>query len=418
MDNRELIAREVNARAKDEADARAILDTAAEETRSTTPEEDEQFDRFIASADKRKSRIAALTKLDDDSAALGEAVRSRIGDQSDSGSGSSGEEARTGEQRIVAAIMDQIAVHQHGGDKREANFDLAISTGELRKVEEEIRAIADFSTGTALYASDFSTKVAVYSRTMSPWLSVAEIITADNGRPIILPNLSVDSTSYSPGEGTAVTESTPTMGTATATPVSYKALSYVSTEAEEDEVVGLMGLIAKSQGRSLGLQFGSASTTAILAAAANGGTATGLSGGGTATFVGYEDLLDLKYGRAAPYRLVGGWVMSNGMIKKARKFTDKNGQYLWQPAIAQGQPDLFDGQAVFEDPYLAAPASITKSVLYGDLSAWTIKLRPLRVAVSTEYRFNTDEVAIRTVLRAGGALADAAAIAYLISANT
>ena len=64
--------------------------------------------------------------------------------------------------------------------------------------------------------------------------------------------------------------------------------------------------------------------------------------------------------------------MSNGMIKKARKFTDKNGQYLWQPAIAQGQPDLFDGQAVFEDPYLAAPASITKSVLYGDLSAWTI----------------------------------------------
>ena len=96
MDNRELIAREVNARASDEADARAILDTAAEETRSTTPEEDEQFDRFIASADKRKSRIAALTKLDDDSAALGEAVRSRIGDQSDSGSGSSGEEARTG----------------------------------------------------------------------------------------------------------------------------------------------------------------------------------------------------------------------------------------------------------------------------------------------------------------------------------
>jgi hypothetical protein len=42
-------------------------------------------------------------------------------------------------------------------------------------------------------------------------------------------------------------------------------------------------------------------------------------------------------------------------IKKIRKFTDKNGQYLWQPAIAAGQPATFDGKAVYEDPNLAAP---------------------------------------------------------------
>jgi HK97 family phage major capsid protein len=110
--------------------------------------------------------------------------------------------------------------------------------------------------------------------------------------------------------------------------------------------------------------------------------------------------------------------MANGAIKKVRKFRDLNGQYLWQPAIAQGQPDLFDGQPVYEDPGLATPASATKSVVYGDLSAWVIKQRALRVAISTEYRFNTDEVAIRTVYRAGGALSDTAAIAYLVSANT
>jgi hypothetical protein len=40
------------------------------------------------------------------------------------------------------------------------------------------------------------------------------------------------------------------------------------------------------------------------------------------------------------------------------------------------------------------------------------------VAVSTEYRFNTDQIAIRTVYRAGGALPDATAIAYIVSKNT
>ncbi len=418
MDNTVYIQREVDARAKDEADARAILDAAAAETRDMTAEEEERFDRFIASSEIRKARIEKLQKMDADSTGLADALRDRIGDVDDKDSGAAGGEARGDDQRIVAAVMEQIRVHQHGGDKREINLDLPFDEERISKVREEVRAIADFSTGTSLYMSDFTTRVAVYERTMSPWLNLAEVITADNGRPLVLPNLSADVTGYSPGEGTAITESTPTMGTATATPVSYKALAYVSMEAEEDEVVGLMGLISKSQGRSLGLQFGSASTTAILAAATNGGTATGLSGGGTATFVGYEDLLDLKYGRAAPYRLTGVWVMSNGMIKKARKFTDKNGQYLWQPAISAGEPDRFDGQPVYEDPYLAAPASATKSVLYGDASAWTIKQRPLRVAVSTDYRFNTDEVAIKSVLRAGGALADAAALAFLVSANT
>ena len=52
------------------------------------------------------------------------------------------------------------------------------------------------------------------------------------------------------------------------------------------------------------------------------------------------------------------------------------------------------------------------------MSAYVIKQLPLRVAISTEYLFNTDSVAIKTVYRAGGALPDSAAIAYLVSSNT
>lgn len=415
METQEYIKREVDARAKAEADARSILDTAAEEKRDLSPEEETRFDAFVAESDKRKARIAKLTTMTE-AAAVGESVRDIIVDAVAVEQPADKEGSYS--QRIVAAVMETIDVYQRGGKAGTISLDVPWDELAIRKVHDEVRAISDFADSASLYVSDFSTRVAIYQRTVSPWINLAEVVSADNGRPLILPNLTVDPTAYSPGEGTAITESTPTLGTATATPVSYKALSYVSMEAEEDEVVGLMSLIAKSQGRQLGLDFGSASTTAILAAATNGGTAGGLGGGSTATFIGYEDLLDLKYGRPAPYRLVGSWVMSNGMIKKTRKFTDTQGQYLWQPAIAQGQPDRFDGQPVYEDPYLAAPASATKSVLYGDASAWTIKQRPLRVAISTEYRFNTDQVAIKSVYRAGGALADATALAYMVSATT
>ena len=183
-------------------------------------------------------------------------------------------------------------------------------------------------------------------------------------------------------------------------------------------MIGLMQLLSRQQGRELGIKAGTAMTATLLTAATNGGTAAGLGGGSTANFLGYEDALDLKYGRPTGIRQVGAWLMANGAIKRARKWTDKNGQYLWQPAIAAGQPDLFDGQPVYEDPGLADPASATKSILYGDLSAWVVKQRGLRVAVSTEYRFNTDQIAIRTVYRAGGALPDATAIAYIVSKNT
>jgi HK97 family phage major capsid protein len=412
MDNREYIDREIAARAKDELDARAILDLAAEEKRSTTAEEDERFDRFVASSEVRKARINKLVALDTDSTALAEQVRARIGDQSDSGSGSpDGGDGRTWDARIAETVRSFIEAKQRGGNvPSEIGLDVPFNAGD------EVRAISDFANNTSLYVSDFSTRVAVYARTMSPWLGQGTIIDANNGRPLVLPTLTADVTSYTPGEGTAITESSGTLATATATPVSYKALSYISMEADEDETIGLMPLLSMSQGRSLGLAFGTAATAVILAGAGNGGTATGLTGTGTATFIGYEDLLDLKYGVAAPYRLVGAWVFSNGLIVKARKWKDADGQYYWQPSVAQGQPDLFDGQPVYEDPALATPASATKSAVYGDLSTFVVKRMPLRVAVSTEYRFNTDEVALKSVLRIGGAVSLSAALKYIVSA--
>jgi HK97 family phage major capsid protein len=405
MDNKEHIKREVDARVKDEMDARAILDLAAEEKRSTTPEEDVRFEAFIASADVRKARIAKLSALDTDDAAIAEQVRSRIGDVTSSDSGSPEPTRSSENEQIVELVRSMFAEEQNG---------------EIFLPYDETRAIADFSDSASLYVSDFSRQVTVYARTLSPWTSLATVINGDNGRPLILPNLTVDPTTYTPGEGTAITESTPTLGTVTATLISYKALSYVSFESAQDELVGLLPLLARQQGRSIGMAFGSAETTAVLSAATNGGTAGGLGGGGTATFFGLDDLITLAYSAPAPFRIggVGTWIMANAAISKARKFVDTQGQYLWSPSNQVGQPDILLGFPVYEDPNLSAPASATKSVIFGDPSMWTIKAAGMRVAVSDQFRFSTDQIAIKSVYRAGGALPDATALRYLVSATT
>ena len=77
------------------------------------------------------------------------------------------------------------------------------------------------------------------------------------------------------------------------------------------------------------------------------------------------------------------------------------------------------GNGIWEDPYLASVASATKSVCYGDwASALIIKATPIRVDLSSDFLFDKDQIAIKTVQRISLAVQDPAAAAYLVSANT
>jgi HK97 family phage major capsid protein len=111
--------------------------------------------------------------------------------------------------------------------------------------------------------------------------------------------------------------------------------------------------------------------------------------------------------------------MSNGAIQKSRKFKATTGDYLWQPGLQAGQPDLLLGKPVFENPAMAAVASASKSVAFGDFSAYLVReVVPMNVVLSSEFAFQTDEIAIRTTWRIDGDLPDVNAIAYLVSGNS
>ena len=123
-----------------------------------------------------------------------------------------------------------------------------------------------------------------------------------------------------------------------------------------------------------------------------------------------DDLIDLYFSVIAPYRNSpkAAWLMRDATLAAVRKLkTSGSGEYLFAPAATVGAPDTILGKPVYTDPNVAAVGLSGKSVLFGDFGAYCTRVvNGVRFERSDDYRFNTDEVAFRTVLSADGTLVD------------
>lgn len=407
MNANDYLQRELDARDAEIRAAKALIDGAETETRDLSEDESRTFNALEGSIATRKARIAGLTRMVQAGGVLDRPeIRSVVqGASSLPGTGIEG----------TNTVNDPIRAMINAGERLQDFPVDALTRGSARFVSgEETRAITTTSTGSpsAIAPVDFSTRVAIYARTLSPWLGLATVINSNEGRDLVLPNLTADQTTYSPGEGSAVTPADPTLGHVTITLKSYKTLTLVSNEAIEDEAVNLTDLLAFEQARSIGLSFGTDATAAILVAATNAGTASGTP------FFTLDDLITTEYTAAAAYRAEASWVMANSAISKVAKFKDSQGQYLWNPTAQAGQPRDLLGGVVYEDPALATVASATKSVLYVSGPRLVIKASPIRTEISRDYAFNTDQTAVKTVWRLGIGVPDALAVRYLVSGNS
>lgn len=390
------LVRLVEERARAWERAKEIMELAATESRDLTAEEDANLSTINADLDSRDFRIKELLAAEERASEAGE-IRSRIG-------------------TLLAAAPERAVVESEQGDQLRTMIRAKTGEAEFRY---DVRALSNFAT--AIIPTLWADQIVVYARTLNPTLGLATVISSSSGEPVTFPRLTADLTTYTPGEGTAITAADPTISTVTLSVAAYKSLTLVSQEMAQDESYGIEGYIARSAGREIGLASGSVMSVGAagwLTLGSNGGTA---AKGGTAidtTFFTASDLIGLQYSLAAPYRAVGAWQASNSAIQKIRKAQDLNGQLLWQPSLQAGSPDLLLGRPIFENPSMAAVASATKSIAFGDFAAYMIKALPLRVETSRDYAFNTDQVAVKVVLRTGGTLPDAAAIKYLVSADT
>lgn len=388
-----------------------LFELAASEKRDLTPEEDETVDRAREAAESHRKEIDRVQNFQ------------KLGDAADAFRSQAApviEKARL--ERRDPTDAEMFRSMWKGTSSYEST-----TTRHLKSGDPELALRALQSAGGSAVETSFADFVTVFERTFTPMLrdDVVSIISRADGSPLVLPRVTAD-----PNHGGTVTaeaaginELDATISSIQLNPFKYAITNLWSAELDQDNTIGLEELIAYTTGRELGIDIGAHLTTGggtteangFITAAANGGTATG-TGTTFGTYFGGTDLIDLYYGRAEPYRRVGSWQANSTSLAQIRKSRDTTGQLLWQPSYQLGQPESLLGRPIYENPAMAS-GSAAKSVAFGDFKRYYVaRVLPIRVESSIHYKFNTDQLALRTIERVDGDLVDTVAIAYLVGA--
>ncbi len=266
----------------------------------------------------------------------------------------------------------------------------------------------------------YTVPVSFYDRLMEHLIEVSAIMQAEptvlntsSGEVLQVPKTTAHSSAAIVSEGGAIAESDPTFGQVSLGAYKYGVIVQVSRELLTDNGVDLEGYLARQTGRALGNAFGAHAVTGtgtsqprgIVTDATVGKTGgTGVGGKFTA-----DDLMDLYHSVIAPYRMSSAcrWILNDASIAELRKLKDTTGQYLWQPGLQAGAPDVLLGKPVLTDPNVANVATSAKSVIFGDISQYFVRLAGgIRFERSDDFAFNTDLVTFRALMRADAALID------------
>lgn len=392
----ELIARLGEQRAQAWEQAKALLDHAASENRDLSGEESEQFTRMnddIDALDERRKNILAVEARE---RAINES-RAALGVPADFGT------------RAVAPA-----------EKSDSDIIREIALGERRSFSFDKRDVTKGSTGAPVPTSFYDTLVE-HLVVQGPMLdgNVVTILTTNSGESLQIPRTATYTSPAITAEGSAISESDPTFGAfVTLGAFKYAATFQLSREVVEDSGINLLDFVARQAAVGMGTAVnaglttgtGTVQPTGIVTAASSAVTGgTGVAGVPTA-----DNLIDLVYTCPSPYRRRGAaFQMRSSTLAAVRKLKDTTNQYIWQPGIQAGAPDMLLGFPVYENPDVAATATGAKSVIFGDMSSYYVRqVRGIDFARDDSVGFVNDLITFRVTWRGDGNIPDANGVWY------
>jgi HK97 family phage major capsid protein len=389
---KEYIDRQVEQRQRTWEAAKALLDTAAAEKRDLTSEEEASYKKMNDELNERAARIEAL-KADAEREAKIEAATREI----------------SGQVRPTAKAVST-----------DADVLRSMARGETRSFTFEQRDVTKASTGSPVPTS-FYDQVIAQARLVGPMLDTSTVLRTAGGENLQIPSQAGWSTAAITAEGSAISESDPTFNSfITLGAYKYSFLVQLSRELIEDAGVDILGFLATQTGNAIGFAVNNALTVGtgttqprgIVPAAGSGVVGTVAGGLFTA-----DNLIDLAYNLdGAARRLPGvGWMMNTASLGAVRKLKDTAGNYVFSPALADGN-DRVLSYPVYENPAMASQASAAKSVLFGHLPSYYVRMAGgLRLDRSDDYAFNADLVTFRASMRVDGNLPQTSHIKYFIN---
>ena len=125
----------------------------------------------------------------------------------------------------------------------------------------------------------------------------------------------------------------------------------------------------------------------------------------SSTAITADELIDMQHSLKSGYRRKACWIMNDATISAIRKLKDGNSQYIWQPGIKEGAPDMLFNQRVLMSNYMPLIGAGNKVILYGDYSYYWLAEREGRTLERlNELYAVTDQVGFKMTERLDGRL--------------
>ena len=366
---------------------RDVIESAESEVRGLDAAELEKIDRIESDIRRADEAIGVATRNEERKSDAAEASRGFV-------------PAEAREERTAGDILRGIA------------------QGEMRGHEFEQRATLVPTANTV--PKSFYDQVFDVARLVGPMLEVSDVINTSSGEDLTIPTLTAYSAATLKGAGSALDESEPTYASITLGAYKYGLLIPVAAELVADAGFNIEAHLAEQAGNGIGTAVNAALTTGDGSSKPNGivtASSEGVVGGtGVAGAFTADELIDLAYAGVDGLvrRLPGtAYQAAGAAIGAMRKLKDTAGNYLFQVGV--GQPDQFAGFDVIENPNIAAVALDAKSVLFGHMPSYKVRMAGgLQVASSSDYAFNTDTVTYRFTMRVDGDLTHASHVRHFV----
>lgn len=92
----------------------------------------------------------------------------------------------------------------------------------------------------------------------------------------------------------------------------------------------------------------------------------------TTANITFDDVMDLFYSLKAPYRKNAKWILNDSTVKALRKLKDSNGNYIWQPSVSVGVPDMILNRPYYTSTFAPEVAAGATPLAFGDFSYYWI----------------------------------------------
>lgn len=382
--------------------AKALLDGAAAEGRDLSGEEEASYAKMTADLEALRSRADKLVADEETARAAEQSLRSLASREP---------ERRTPEQEDALRSFLK-------GERRE--YVAAPTAQEQRDLSKGTATAGGNTVPTSFYGQLWAHLIE-----NAQIVNYATVIRTESGENLEFPVTTAHSSAALTAENTAITESDPAFAKRTLGAYKYATLIQAPAELINDTGVDLEGYLAMQAGRAVGNALGAHLVTGTGTNQPTGvmtSTTLGVTGGtGVAGAFTADNLIDLYYSVIAPYRnsSKAAWLMRDASLATVRKLKGSDNNYLWVPGLA-GAPDTILGKPVATDPNVAAVAVNARSVAFGDIGTYYVRLAGgIRFERSDEFAFNTDQVTFRAIVRGDGVLLDqTGSIKHFVGAAT